>query len=289
MQMSNAELQAADALIELAVAEDIGSGDITGECLLDKGLKAHARLLARQKLVVCGLPVVERIVEVHGHGLQYAPCAVEGDVVAAGTTLATLSGHARTLLALERILLNFAQRMSGVATLTREYVDAIAGTGAKLLDTRKTIPAWRWLDKYAVRTGGGHNHRMGLYDMVLIKDNHIALAGSVTQAVTKALAQFPPCHSGGEGIRIVVECDTLEQVAEAVRLPVSRLLLDNMNPFLLTEAVALVDGRMPLEASGGVTLATIRALANTGVDYISVGALTHSATAVDMALDVEIV
>jgi nicotinate-nucleotide pyrophosphorylase (carboxylating) len=280
MQMTNEELQSADVLIMLAIAEDIGRGDITSQTLLDKEQQARGVLVARQALTVAGVPLAERLAE--RYGLGFAPEVEDGATLSAGATIATLSGDARKLLTVERIMLNFIQRMSGVATLTRAYVDAVAGTNAQVLDTRKTIPAWRLLDKYAVRAGGGHNHRMGLFDAVMIKDNHIALAGGIKQAVEKVLA-------AKLDVPIIVECDTIAQVKEAAGLNVSRLLLDNMKPVTLKEAVALVDGRMPLEASGGVNLQTIRTIAETGVDTISVGALTHSAPAVDIALDVEIV
>ncbi len=279
MQMTNEQLQAADVLIMLAIAEDIGRGDVTSQTLLSKDMHAHGKLVARQPLVVCGVQIAERLAE--RYGLAFAPEVEDGAELEAGKTIATLSGDARKLLTVERIILNFMQRMSGVATLTLAYVNAVVGTDAKVLDTRKTIPGWRLLDKYAVRSGGGVNHRMGLYDAVMIKDNHIALSGGITAAVNQVL-------EAKLDLPIIVECDTIAQVKEAMKLPVSRLLLDNMNPKTLSEAVKLVDGRLPLEASGGVTLSTIRAIAETGVDCISVGAITHSATTVDIALDVEI-
>ncbi len=276
MHITHEELQAAEVLMMLAITEDVGRGDVTSQALLEQDITAEGRLVARQNLVVCGVPIAARLAE--RYGLSFLPAAEDGEVRAHGT-LATLTGSARKMLTVERVMLNFMQRMSAVATCTHTYVDAVAGTQTRILDTRKTIPGWRMLDKYAVRAGGGVNHRMGLFDALMIKDNHIAIAGGLTAAVTRAV-------DAALDLPIIVECDTLAQVEEAVSLPVSRLLLDNMDIPTLTQAVRMVAGRVPLEASGGVRVATVRAIADTGVDYISVGAITHSAPAVDIGLDI---
>lgn len=301
---SEPEWQQVDTLLKLALAEDIGAGDVTSEGVFTSVEQGEASLTAREAMVVCGLPVAQRLV---GHFVSPSPAGGElrrghkrQDMAAnirhltltpllkdrakcrAGEVIATLSGSVGALLTIERTILNLIQRMSGVATVTARYAQAVAGTKAKILDTRKTMPGMRLLDKYAVRCGGGVNHRTGLFDMAMIKDNHIALAGGLTQAVEKLL----PLKA--RGIPIEVECDTLAQVKEALTLPVDRILLDNMSPDQLREAVALAAGKTPLEASGGVTLDTIRAIAETGVDYISVGALTHSVRAVDVGMDVDL-
>jgi nicotinate-nucleotide pyrophosphorylase (carboxylating) len=277
-RMLNDHWQSIDALITLALAEDIGSGDVSA-AFVPEDVQIKAQFVAREALVVCGLPVVARVLAKRPGMAGFTSYANEGDAIGAGAVIAEVAGNARTVLTLERTMLNFMQRMSGVATLTRQYVDAVAHTKAKILDTRKTIPGWRVLDKYAVHTGGGVNHRMGLYDAVMVKDNHISAVGgrwSVVSDLRKTTT-----------LPIIVECDTLEQVAEAATLPITRIVLDNMPLDMLREAVRLVAGRLPLEASGGVNLETVAAIAKTGVDFISVGALTHSARAVDIGLDIE--
>jgi nicotinate-nucleotide pyrophosphorylase (carboxylating) len=232
---------------------------------------------SREAIIVAGLPIAEAFFRALDPEVAIERLAEEGDRVPAGTDLLRLSGKARALLTAERSALNLVQHLSGIATLTRRYVDAIAGTGAILLDTRKTLPGLRLLEKYATRTGGAQNHRMGLWDAAMIKDNHVAVAGSVAEAVRRAVAA---------GIdRIIVEVDRLDQIEPALAAGATHLLLDNMDVQTLCEAVALVAGRVPSEASGGVTLDTIRAKAETGVTYVSVGRITQSAPAADIGLD----
>lgn len=267
-------------LIEAALTEDIGRGDITSQAVIIPGTQARMRMVSREPLVVSGLDVAIQVFLTMTPEISSMPYVNDGDKAESGTLLLEVAGDAGIILAAERTALNFLSRMSGVATLTRQYVDAIAGTKAVILDTRKTLPGWRALDKYAVRCGGGRNHRMRLDDGVLIKDNHIAYAGGVTSALREAKSTVPSLT------KIEIECDTLDQVKEAASEGADIILLDNMNPDQLKQAVALVAGRAKLEASGGVNLQTVRAIAETGVDYISVGALTHSARSVDIGLDI---
>lgn len=264
-------------IIAAALAEDVGAGDLTSESVIPAETRFTGTLTAREPLVVAGLPLAEEVFKTVSPAISWHPLAMDGEAVPAGFVLARVEGPARALLTAERTALNLLQHLSGIATLTRRYVDAIAGTGAVLLDTRKTIPGLRHLAKYATRMGGAANHRLGLYDAVLIKDNHIAVAGGVAAAVraAKAVVTTP----------VEVECDSLEQLDEAIAAGADRVLLDNMDPAHLREAVARTAGRCVLEASGGVSLETIRAIAETGVDYVSVGRLTHSAPAVDIGLD----
>ena len=266
-----------NAFIDAAFAEDIGTGDVTASSVIPAAAKLRATMNARESMVVSGVPLIEPIFRRLDPTVTIELRARDGDHLAAGDTIATISGEARALLSAERTALNILQHLSGIATLTQRYVAAIDGTDAKLLDTRKTIPGLRTLGKYAAACGGAHNHRMGLFDAVMIKDNHIAVAGSVTKAVLGAKAAG---HT-----KIQVECDTLEQVSEAQKAGAASLLLDNMPPEILRQALAIVDGKIPCEASGGVSLDTIRAIAETGVNYISVGRLTQSAPAVDVGLD----
>ncbi len=269
--------------VELALNEDIGSGDATTLATVPAGVAARAVLRAREPLVVAGLPLAEAAFRLLSAEVTFGRESQDGQQVAAGATLMTIAGPAQALLSAERVALNFLQRLSGVATLTARFVEAVQGTGAQILDTRKTTPGWRRLEKYAVACGGGKNHRFGLYDMVLIKDNHLAvLAGespnAIAAAVQRARAKYPQ-------LKVEVEADTLEQVEQAVAAGVDFVLLDNMNPEQLRAAVRSAKGRVQTEASGGVNLATVRAIAETGVDFISVGALTHSARVVDIGLD----
>lgn len=263
--------------IDRTLAEDIGGGDVTSESVIPADAQLSAAFAARQPLVITGLSIAEAIVKRLAPDSTFTTALNDGDFVEDGTIIATVAGPARALLSAERSALNILQHLSGIATLTRSYVEKIEGTNAQILDTRKTIPGLRKLEKYAVKTGGGANHRMGLFDAVLIKDNHIAVAGGVSAAVAAAKA-----HTD---LEVRVECDTLDQVSDAVEAGADSLLLDNMPPKMLREAVARVAGRVPLEASGGVNLETVRAIAETGVDYISVGRLTQSAPAVDIGLD----
>lgn len=277
--VTTAYQQSINSLIDAALDEDLGTGDLTSAATLGEGAQLELVMVARQEIIVAGLDIAVQVFE------RLAPdanikCLIEdGARVSSGAQLMTLKGPAQGLLSAERTALNIVQLLSGIATVTRRYVDAIAGTGAVLLDTRKTIPGLRALSKYATRMGGATNHRMRLDDGVLIKDNHIAVAGSVAQALK--LAQ-------DAGLKeIEVECDTLHQVAEAIKAGAEKILLDNMSNDELSQAVEITGGRIPLEASGGVTLETIRAIAETGVDFISVGAITQSAGAVDIGLDIK--
>ncbi len=266
-----------DAFINIAFAEDIADGDVTCDLVIDKAAKLTATMNARQEMILAGLPIADKVF------LRLDPEAVitrhakDGDALKAGQAIMTIAGKAAALLSAERTALNIVQHLSGIATLTKSYAKLIEGTGAKLLDTRKTIPGLRKLAKYAVHMGGGTNHRMGLYDAVMIKDNHIAVAGSVKAAVAAAKS------TGRTDVQ--VECDTLEQVKEALDAGADSLLLDNMSPGMIRKARAILGGTICCEASGGVTLDTIRSLADTGVEYISVGRLTQSAPAVDIGLD----
>lgn len=270
------------AFVEATLAEDLGgpadaSRDITATACLPADARLKAVLDSRDKVVVAGLPIAAAFFRRLDPGCTIRLLVADGAGVEAGADLMTVEGNARALLAAERSALNTLQHLSGIATLTRRYVDAIAGTGATLLDTRKTIPGLRHLEKYAVRMGGGTNHRMGLHDAPMVKDNHIAAAGGVTQAVAA-------CKAAGLA-NITVEVDRIDQIEPALAAGADRLLLDNMGPSLLREAVALVAGRVPTEASGGVNLDTIRAIAETGVTYISVGRITQSAPAADVGMD----
>jgi nicotinate-nucleotide pyrophosphorylase (carboxylating) len=260
-----------------ALAEDLGDGDVTTEATVDADATGGADLVVKEPGVVCGLAVAEAVFRAVDPELRFERLVEEGASVAAGTAVARVAGPERAILTGERTALNFLARLSGIATLTRRYVDAVDGTGAAILDTRKTTPGLRALEKHAVATGGGRNHRFGLDDGVLVKDNHLRAAGSVASAVERLRAATP--------LPIEVECDTLEQVSEALAAGAEAILLDNMIPDQLRAAVALARGRARLEASGGVTLENVRDVAETGVDEISVGALTHSARSLDVSLE----
>ena len=265
--------------VRRVLAEDLGSGgDVTSQATIAADARFAAEMNCREPIVVAGLDIAIAFFRALDREAGVERRVSDGDRVAAGTILARLDGNARAMLAAERSALNTLQHLSGIATLTRRYVDAIAGTGAVLLDTRKTIPGLRLLEKYAARMGGAENHRMRMDDGLLIKDNHVGVAGGVAEAVRAARA-------ADSGLQIQVEVDRIEQIAPALEAGAERLLLDNMPPPMLREAVALVAGRVPLEASGGVNLDTIRAIAETGVNYISVGRITQSAPAVDIGLD----
>jgi nicotinate-nucleotide pyrophosphorylase (carboxylating) len=270
-------------MVQAALAEDVGSGDATTMATVPVGDMATAVMVARQTLVVCGLPIAEAVFREVSVGLILNAMAKDGQRVAQGHVLLNIQGPTRAILTGERTALNFVQRLSGVATLTARFVDAVAGTGAQILDTRKTTPGWRHLEKYAVQCGGGVNHRFGLFDRILIKDNHLAALqdeppNAIEAAVRRARAQFPQ-------LVVEVEADTLDQVGQACQAGADVILLDNMSNEDLREAVRLIGGKAKIEASGGINLATVRAVAETGVDFISVGALTHSAPAADIALD----
>jgi nicotinate-nucleotide pyrophosphorylase (carboxylating) len=264
------------ACIQRAIAEDLGSGDVTTDSIVPPQALMSGKIIAKQAGIVAGLDVAQAAYRLLDDRVEFVAQAAEGERVENQRLLAQVSGPARGLLTAERTALNFLGRMSGIATLTCLYVDAVAGTHAVILDTRKTAPGLRSLDKLAMRRGGGQNHRTGLYDMILIKDNHIDFAGSLTEAVRRARDIHPE-------IELEVEARTLDHVQEALDLGVKRILLDNMSYEVMRQAVALTAGRAKLEASGNVTLTNVRQVAETGVDYISIGALTHSVKVFDVS------
>ncbi|HEX8415087.1 MAG TPA: carboxylating nicotinate-nucleotide diphosphorylase [Sphingomicrobium sp.] len=268
--------------VHSTLAEDLGdAGDITSAAVIPADARFNGLMDSRDEIVAAGLWIAEAFFRALDPEVRIERLVQDGAAVPAGSDLMRLHGKARAMLTAERSALNTVQHLSGIATMTRGYVDAIAGTGATLLDTRKTIPGLRVLEKYATRVGGAANHRMGLWDAAMIKDNHVAVAGGVAQAVTRAK---------NAGIaEIIVEVDRIDQVEPALAAGATRLLLDNMSPVMLREAVLLVAGRVPTEASGGVRLDTIRAIAETGVDFVSVGRLTQSAPAADIGLDFALV
>ena len=269
-----------DDVVGRALAEDVGSGDLTTDAIVPAGQRRRARLLLEEAGVVSGVPVVEAVFRALDRELRVRALVPEGTRVdEVPAVVAELEGPARAILTGERVALNLFARMCGIATLTRRYVDLVEGTGATILDTRKTTPGLRALEKYAVRSGGGTNHRMGLDDAILIKDNHVRIAGGVEAALAAIRA------SGSER-PVEIEADTLEQVEQALRAGARRILLDNMSPAGVARAVELVDGRAVLEASGGIGPDSIRAYAETGVDLISIGALTHGARSLHVSLEV---
>ena len=270
-------------LVRAALAEDVGSGDVTTLATVPEGIRNRARMVAREEITVCGIEFARTAFQAIAPETRVELLTSDGTRIRRGERLLEVEGSAAAMLTAERVALNFAQRLSGVATFTARFVEAIRGTNAAILDTRKTTPGWRTLEKYAVRCGGGKNHRFGLWDMVLIKDNHLvalrdAQPNAIAAAVQRAREKFP-------ALKIEVEADTLEQVTQAAAAGADIVLLDNMSPEQLRAAVRIVGGRAKTEASGGVNLQTARAIAETGVDYISVGAITHSARAVDIGLD----
>ncbi len=269
-----------EPLVRAALAEDIGPGDITTALCIPKGARATATVLAKQPGVIAGLAIGELAFHLLDLDAVWKPHVKDGDRVGEGRTpLATVSGDARALLTAERVALNFLQRLSGIATVTARYVGLVAGTSARIVDTRKTTPGLRALEKYAVRAGGGFNHRLGLYDAVLIKDNHIKAAGGIRNAVAGAKAHIP--HT----MKIEVEASTPAQVEEALGAGADIILLDNMDTETMRRAVGIIGGRAISEASGGLTEARVAEVAATGVDILSIGALTHSAPALDISLD----
>jgi nicotinate-nucleotide pyrophosphorylase (carboxylating) len=281
--MTPAELGCLNVLIDLALAEDLGDdGDVTSQATIPESLRGKAVIIARSPGVLAGLEAAEHVFQRIDPKVAFSASRADGYRLSQGETFATVEGPMRSILTAERTALNFLQRLSGVATLTRQFVDAVAGLPVKILDTRKTTPAWRMLEKYAVRTGGGTNHRVGLHDMVLIKDNHLAsMGGDIRGAIEAARKQFPK-------LPLEVEVDSLTQLEVALAAKPDYVLLDNMSVEQMREAVARrnsIAASIQLEASGGVSLQTVRTIAETGVDRISVGALTHSAKALDIALD----
>lgn len=265
-----------------ALAEDLGlAGDITTDATVAANATAMGVIAARKPGVVSGLDLAEQAFRALDDGVAFERLHEDGARVTAKTVIARIAGNARALLTAERVALNFMGRMSGIATLTQAYVDAVAGTKAAIVDTRKTTPGLRAFEKYAVRCGGGRNHRTGLFDAILIKDNHIVAAGGLAQAVAAAR------RHAGHMVKLEVEVDTLDQLREALQYEIDAVLLDNMPPAMLRQAVGIVAGRALCEASGGVDLTTVRAIAESGVDLISIGALTHSAPVLDLGLDFE--
>lgn len=263
--------------VRFALEEDVASGDVTTDSIVPASATSEAELLIKEPGVVCGLPVAEDVFRALDPDVRFETLVPDGSWIDARTRVAVVGGATRAILTGERAALNFLGRLSGVATLTRRFVEAIDGTGAEILDTRKTTPGLRALEKYAVRCGGGRNHRFGLFDAVLIKDNHLEVAGSVAAAVERAR---------GAGLPVQVEAETLDDVREALAAGAESILLDNMTADELARAASLVDGRARLEASGGVSLGTVREIAATGVDFVSIGALTHSARSLDVSLEV---
>lgn len=272
-------------LITSFLKEDVGCGDVTTNAIVPGKLRATGQFIAKQNCVLAGLDLAREVFRVRGGSIRWKSFYRDGQEVSQGDTIARIAGDVRTLLTAERVALNVLQRMSGVATLTHMYAEAVRGTNVKILDTRKTMPGWRRLEKYAVRCGGGHNHRMGLYDAVLIKDNHIAVAGGVTGAIERAR------RNSRRNLPMEVEICTMRQLCEALALRVDRILLDNMSPKQVRQCVHLIrrhpqGKKVIIECSGRISLKTVRAYAATGVDWISVGALTHSAMAVDISFEI---
>lgn len=265
-------------LLRSAFKEDIGFGDITTTAVLTGEETGAARALAKSEIVVAGIDVFREAFFYIDRQIQFTGGSVDGQSAVKGAILAGVSGHLRSILIAERVALNFFQRMCGIATLTRQYVDQVRGTHAKILDTRKTVPGLRYLDKYSVRIGGGANHRFGLCDGVLIKDNHIAAAGGISRALARVHGRIP--HT----LKVEIEVKNLHELEEALSAGADVIMLDNMTIEEMHKAVSLVDGRLPLEASGNVTLTNVKQIAETGVDFISVGRLTHSAPAADISL-----
>jgi nicotinate-nucleotide pyrophosphorylase (carboxylating) len=267
-------------LVDAALREDIRSGDVTTQALIPSDTRGVALMNFRQEGVLCGANLARLAWEILA-GVEVEVLRRDGEAIHKGETVLRVQGNAASVLTGERVALNFVQRLSGIATLTRQFVDAVEGTGARIADTRKTTPGLRLLEKYAVRCGGGSNHRFALDDMILIKDNHIALCGGIEQAIQRARENI------GHSLKIEVECDTLEQVEKAAKTGADIILLDNMQPDDLKRAVGIIDKRALSEASGGVNLQTVRAIAESGVDIVSVGALTHGARSLDIGLDIE--
>jgi len=275
------DLRAIRDLLEMALREDIGTGDITSESVIPDDAQAVGTIKAKSDGIIAGLDVAAEIFRMLDPGVNFRKLVSDGDRVHSGQELATAEGKARSILTAERTVLNFLQRLSGIATMTSEYVSAASGYSAKIIDTRKTTPGWRVLEKYAVRVGGGHNHRFGLYDAVLIKENHIAVAGGVAEAVARARERIP--HT----MKIEVEVETLDQVSEAIESGADIIMPDNMDVGAMAEAVKLINGRVIVEASGGIRLKDIPAIAATGVDLISIGALTNAAPPLDISMYIQ--
>jgi len=280
------DLKEIDRIIRIALAEDIGDGDITSNLVIPKEQKDSMSFVPREDIVACGFPVISRLYQLAaedmGVALSFEQITKEGELVESGQIMAKISGNSRAILATERVALNLLQHMCGIATQANKFAQEVAGLDVKILDTRKTLPGLRWIEKYAVFIGGCYNHRMGLYDMIMIKDNHILAAGSITKAIEYA-------KNSNTKLMIEVECDNFEQVKEAVTVMPNRIMLDNMSITELNQSVEYIknngQGEIEIEASGNVTISTIKEIAQTGIDYISSGALTHSAPNSDIGLD----
>lgn len=274
-------LEYATRVINAALSEDIGTGDITTESTVPKNLKGKGKIVAKERFVVCGLTIAGKVFTSLDREIKFRSLVEDGDVARRGETLATVAGNLRSLLSAERLALNFLQRLSGISTLTREFVKKASGTHVRVLDTRKTTPLLRILERYAVRIGGGTNHRFGLFDRIIIKDNHIKVAGGVGKAVERVKKNRP------KGIHIEVEARNIKEAREALHSGANTIMLDNMKLKDIKKAVRVIGGKALVEVSGGITLENAGKIAKTGVDYISVGALTHSARAVDISFEVE--
>lgn len=270
-----------DAVIDIAFKEDIGDGDHTTLSCIPHDLEGRARLLVKQDGILCGVELAKKIFAKFDPTLKMTQYMHDGDAIKKGDVAFIVEGKTISILQTERLVLNFMQRLSGIATQTHEYVKLLEGTGTKILDTRKTTPGLRLLEKYAVKVGGGENHRIGLYDMILIKDNHIDYAGGVTAAITKTKEYL---KAKGKNLKIEVEARTLDEIKEILTFDVDRILIDNFTPEETKTAVALINGKCKTESSGGITKESIRAYAEAGVDYISVGALTHHISSLDLSL-----
>jgi len=270
-----------DAVIDIAFKEDIGDGDHTTLSCIPHDLEGRARLLVKQDGILCGVELAKKIFAKFDPTLKMTQYLHDGDAIKKGDVAFVVEGKTISILQTERLVLNFMQRLSGIATQTHEYVKLLEGTGTKILDTRKTTPGLRLLEKYAVKVGGGENHRIGLYDMILIKDNHIDYAGGVTAAITKTKEYL---KAKGKNLKIEVEARTLDEIKEILNFDIDRILIDNFTPEETKTAVALINGKCKTESSGGITKESIRAYAEAGVDYISVGALTHHISSLDLSL-----
>lgn len=278
MKVTNLDWNQVELIIENALKEDIGEGDVTTDLLYREDIRCDAIIQAKEEGIIAGLPIAERIFRKLNNDIQWVENKRDGESVAKGDILVKIHGSGKAILTGERVALNFIQRLSGIATLTSKFVKAVEGLSAKITDTRKTVPGLRILDKYAVRTGGGHNHRMGLYDGVLIKDNHLKLIGSITEAIRRIKKM-----TGGR-FQIEVETSRLEEVREALAAGADIIMLDNMSLNKMRKSVEMINGRALIEASGGITLRNVRRVAETGVNIISIGSLTHSPKALDISL-----
>lgn len=270
-----------DQLIDWALNEDIGSGDLTTDGIIEEETQAKGVFLAKDAMIIAGMEIVPRIFKKSHQPFNFKAFFKDGDSVPKGEIIATIEGNAKVILSYERVVLNFLQRLSGIATYASKFAAQVEGTKAKIVDTRKTTPGWRMLEKYAVSVGGGENHRFGLFDAVLIKDNHIKLSGGIKEAVEKIRKFIPPY------LKVEIEASNLKEVEDALQAGAEIIMLDNMNIDEMKEAVKRIDGKAVIEVSGGVNLSNIREIALMGVDLISIGALTHSPSAVDISMKVE--